>query len=118
MDFCPSMLTLAKSFRVNFFLSSLESFWSSVLTFGIVNKIPNAPKRHQIPTTKKGSKNPPAWYKADPNAGPSMYPKPKSISVHDMIVETLFGNSFMRIETPAPQAAASATPSRNLPKRP
>ena len=45
---------------------------------------------------------------------PNMYPSPKSISVQDMIVETLLGKSFIKIETPEPQAAASATPSKNL----
>ena len=96
-----------------------------------------APNIHHEPTTRKGNKNPPAWYRADPNAGPkideispksiihllgptlseilpNMLPKFDSISVQDMIVYTLFGNNVMSNETPATENAASATPSRNL----
>jgi len=34
-----------------------------------------------------------------------------------MMEDTLLGKSFIRMETPAPQEAASATPSRNLKRR-
>ena len=129
-------LTFARSNSVSFFPTG-ASFSSSILTFGITNNTPMAPNIHHEPTTRKGNKNPPAWYRAEPNAGPkidetsptaiiqllgptlfevlpNMQPKPNSISVQDMIVDTLFGNNFMSIETPAPHDAASATPSRNL----
>ena len=43
-----------------------------MFTLGIVKNTPNAPIKHQIPTHRKGSKNPPAWYKTEPTAGPKM----------------------------------------------
>ena len=43
-----------------------------------------------------------------------MYPSPKSISVHETIVVTYFGKSFIKIEITAPRIAASATPAMNL----
>ena len=43
-----------------------------------------------------------------------MYPRPKSISVHDAMVVTCFGNIFIRMETTEPQQNASAIPVKNL----
>lgn len=58
----------------------------STLTFGIAKSTKIAPIIHQDPTTKKGSKNPPTWYKADPKAGPAEEKKANKKFVHYVLL--------------------------------
>ena len=62
-------LTLARSTIFSFFPTG-PSASTLMFTLGIVKNTPNAPIKHHIPTHRKGSKNPPAWYKTEPTAGP------------------------------------------------
>ena len=65
-----NLLTLRRPSIVSFLPSLLSLLLSFLFIVGMVNNIPKAPMRHQKPTHKNGSKNPPSWYKNDPTAGP------------------------------------------------